>query len=181
MRLVAEERIQELQWVVFTSNPDRAAEAMNSAEYFTRGLENKSITIMDFKDGILPQFITDVKNYLEQLKAFDPDIIFTHYRHDLHQDHRLVNELTWNTFRNHYILEYEIQKYDGDLGNPNLFVSLDADTAETKVNALLDFFSTQAGKHWFDDETFYSLMRIRGLESVTRYAEAFYSRKTILL
>jgi LmbE family N-acetylglucosaminyl deacetylase len=123
-----------------------------------------------------------VKNIFEDLKSFKPDIIFTHFRHDLHQDHRFICDLTWNTFRDHFILEYEIPKYDGDLGSPNFFIPLDNILAGKKIEALLLYFQSQSSKHWFDKETFFSLMRIRGLESVSksRYAEGFYLRKAVL-
>lgn len=181
LQLIRNQRISELYWVVFTSTPERATEAIDSAEFFTDGVENRTILVKDFRDGVLPQQSLEVKAHFEQIKsAFNPDVIFTHYRNDLHQDHRLVNQMTWNTFRNHLVLEYEIQKYDGDLGNPNMYVSIDSETARVKVNALMEFFGSQSNKHWFDEETFYSLMRIRGLESVSRFSEAFYSRKAVL-
>jgi LmbE family N-acetylglucosaminyl deacetylase len=109
-------------------------------------------------------------------------VIFTHFRHDLHQDHRFICDLTWNTFRDHFILEYEIPKYDGDMGNPNFFVPLDSAIADKKIAALQQYFPSQSGKHWFDQDTFSSMMRIRGLESVSRsrYAEGFYLRKAVL-
>ncbi len=108
-------------------------------------------------------------------------MIFTHYRHDLHQDHRVVSELTWNTFRDHLILEYEVPKYDGDLGQPNTFVVLDEATCARKLQLLAECFPSQQGKQWFDDETFRALLRLRGMEanSLTRYAEAFYCRKAV--
>ena len=112
-------------------------------------------------------------------KDISPDIIFTHFRHDLHQDHQLISELTWNTFRDHFILEYEIPKYDGDFLTPNLFVELNKETCEKKINLIISCFNTQANKRWFDEETFWAILRLRGLESNsrTKYAEAFYSKK----
>lgn len=181
LRLTREYPIEHVQWIVFTSTAQRQAEAKESAAFFLQDVKQKSIVVNDFKDGILPQQAGDVKDYFEQIKRdLKPDIIFTHYRNDLHQDHRLINELTWNTFRNQLILEYEIQKYDGDLGNPSFFIPVDEQTAKRKTKAILEFFGSQSGKHWFDEETFLALMRLRGMESATRYAEAFYMRKGIL-
>jgi LmbE family N-acetylglucosaminyl deacetylase len=181
MRL-SEEYETRIKWFVFTSTPERAAEAKKSAGYFLQSSRAKEVIVKDFKDGVLPQAIDEVKGLFENLKEFTPDIIFTHYRNDLHQDHRLLAELTWNTFRDHLILEYEIPKYDGDLGHPNLFVPLDQRLADKKAQAILDNFPSQNSKQWFDKETFLALMRIRGLEcaSKTRYAEAFYLRKSIV-
>ncbi|HEX8041191.1 MAG TPA: PIG-L deacetylase family protein [Chryseosolibacter sp.] len=181
LRMANELDIKHVQWIVFTSTAERRAEADRCAEIFLQNVKSKSIIIKDFKDSVLPQQRVEVKNYFEALKAtYQPDVIFTHYRHDLHQDHRLINELTWNTFRDHLILEYEIQKYDGDIGNPCFFVPVGEDTAGQKVRAILKCFVSQSTKHWFDRETFLALMRIRGVESATRYAEAFYLRKAIL-
>jgi LmbE family N-acetylglucosaminyl deacetylase len=123
-----------------------------------------------------------VKQFFEELKPrFTPDLIFTHYRDDRHQDHRTISDLTWNTFRNHLILEYEIPKYDGDLGMPNVFVHLDKETCDRKVRNIVDMFQTQQNRHWFTAETFLSLLRLRGIESAAPggYAEAFYCRKTV--
>jgi len=124
-----------------------------------------------------------VKDFFEEMKGqVNPDLIFTHWRGDAHQDHRLISELTWNTFRNHLILEYEIPKYDGDLGRPNVFVPLEPSLHEQKVTHLFDAFESQQTKPWFDRDTILGLMRIRGMESnsPTGYAEAFYARKIIL-
>lgn len=170
-------------WVVFTSNPERAREALESADAFLRRAKDRQIVIKEFRDGFLPYCGYEVKDCFEQLKRdFAPDLIFTHYRHDAHQDHRLISELTWNTFRDHLILEYEIPKYDGDLGNPNLFVHLDAFTCRRKVHHILNHFKTQGDKHWFSEETYLSMLRLRGIESKApeKYAEAFYCRKVVL-
>lgn len=182
MRLSEEYKVSEMKWIVFTSTPVRSAEARKSATYFSQKISEKEIVIMNFRDGFLPQASEDVKNFFEELKEFEPDVIFTHCRFDQHQDHRLVSELTWNTFRNHLVLEYEIPKYDGDLGHPNFFVQLESAFVENKIQALVDYFPSQASKHWFDKETFSSLMRLRGLECAakTRYAEAFYLRKSVI-
>ena len=137
----------------------------------------------EFRDGFFPYCGAEVKACFEELKTqFAPDLIFTHYRDDLHQDHRLVSELTWNTFRDHLILEYEIPKYDGDLGTPNVFMPLSRETCTHKISGILDSFATQRDRHWFNDETFRALLRLRGIEcrSETGYAEAFYARKATL-
>jgi LmbE family N-acetylglucosaminyl deacetylase len=124
-----------------------------------------------------------IKEAFEALKArISPDLIFTHYRHDLHQDHRLIAELTWNTFRDHLVLEYEIPKYDGDLGVPNLFVPLDEALCRRKIDTLMTNFASQRDKRWFSEDLFRSLLRLRGMEcnSPSTYAEAFYGRKLVV-
>jgi LmbE family N-acetylglucosaminyl deacetylase len=172
-----------LYWVVFTSNEQRVQEATASANLFLKEVETKKIIIKNFRDGFLPFDGVEVKECFEQLKQeFSPDIVFTHYRDDRHQDHRLISDLTWNTFRNHLILEYEIPKYDGDMGIPNLFVHLDEAFCRRKIQYILDVFQTQNNKQWFTEETFRSILRIRGIESnaSSKYAEAFYCRKIVL-
>jgi len=182
LRFVEEYGVQHLKWIVFTSSEERATEAYKSAEFFTKECKEKEIIVKKFKDGFLPYEASQLKNLFEEIKPFNPDIIFTHYRHDLHQDHRTVCELTWNTFRNHLIFEYEIPKYDGDLGNPNCFVTLSEEVTREKVNVITNCFLSQVGKQWFDKETFCSLMRLRGVESAspTKYAEGFYVRKSVI-
>jgi len=125
---------------------------------------------------------TEVKAVFEEMKPISPDLIFTHNRNDAHQDHRLIAELTWNTFRDHLILEYEIPKYDGDLGQPSVFLPLDSEVSERKVRYIMDTFESQRSKRWFQPETFRGLMRLRGMEcnAPSGYAEAFYSRKLVL-
>ncbi|MBN3909460.1 MAG: PIG-L family deacetylase [Nostoc sp. NMS1] len=169
-----------IYWVVFSSNELRAKEATASASTFLTEIPLKKIIIKNFRDGFLPFQGIEVKECFEQLKQeFSPDIIFTHYREDRHQDHRLISELTWNTFRNHLILEYEIPKYDGDFGIPNFFVHLNEAICRRKIKYILDAFPTQKNKQWFTEETFRSILRIRGMESnsPSNYAEAFYCRK----
>lgn len=170
-------------WVVLSSNEKRKLEAEESANAFLAGAKEKTIVIKEFRDGYFPYIGGEIKQYFEELKGkVDPDLIFTHYRSDLHQDHRLVSELTWNTFRNHQIFEYEIPKYDGDLGSPNLFVPIDNDACKKKTAYIQNIFKTQAENKWFTEDTFLSIMRLRGIESnaPTKYAEAFYSRKAVL-
>ncbi len=173
----------EVLWVVLCSNPARAAEARRSARDFLRGAKKKDIVIHAFRDGFLPYLGPAVKECFEELKLrFDPDLIFTHFRQDLHQDHRTVSELTWNTFRNHLILEYEIPKYDADLGHPNVFVPISGPICRRKGNKLMRHFGTQRNKHWFSEDLFEGLMRLRGIEaaSPTRFAEAFHCRKLLV-
>ena len=171
-----------MRWVVLAATDERAREAQASAELFLQTAPPGSVTISihRFTDGLLTQQTEAVKAEFEQLKAFAPDLILTHSQHDLHQDHRLVSQLTWNTFRSHLILEYEIPKYDGDLGNPACFVELTAAQLDRKLALLREAFPSQAGKHWYDDETFRALPRLRGIQCAARYAEAFYVRKLVL-
>ena len=183
LKLINSGMVEEVQWIVFASNPKRKKEAEHCAGLFLKGLENQKVTVLDHRDAFLNFSALEIKEYLESVKgAFDPDLIFTHYRDDRHQDHRLISDLTWNTFRNHLILEYEIPKYDGDLGIPNCFFQLTETLAEKKINFLLEGFPSETGKHWFDRETFLAIMRIRGLESANKhkYAEAFHARKLII-
>jgi len=173
----------EFHWVVFSAENDREREARSSAELFLKGAAKKQVSILGFRNGFFPSQAGEIKEFFEDLKdRLSPDLILTHMRNDLHQDHRVINELTWNTWRNHLILEYEIPKYDGDLGSPNLFVPFGRKTCERKVAYLLRCFKTQRDKHWFTKDTFLGLMRIRGIEanSPGRYAEAFYARKLTL-
>jgi LmbE family N-acetylglucosaminyl deacetylase len=183
LRLLSEYGEAEVHWVVLGSSGQRDGEALASAEKFLASAKKKSIVVENFKDGFFPYRGEQVKQFFENLKeTVSPDIVFTHYRHDLHQDHRLISELTWNTYRNHLILEYEILKYDGDLGTPNLFVHLDEAVCEKKVGLLMDCFQTQRARDWFTPDAFFSLLRIRGIESKApgKYAEAFYCRKVVL-
>jgi LmbE family N-acetylglucosaminyl deacetylase len=182
LRLLSGDRVVEVTWVVFSSDKQREQEARNSAEQFLRQAAQKEIIVNEFRDGYFPFDGSKIKDSFESLKRVSPDIVFTHNRKDAHQDHRLIAELTWNTFRNHLVLEYEIPKYDGDLGQPNLFVPLEIGVYEQKVRIIMDAFQTQHAKRWFDRETFLSLMRLRGMEcnAVSGYAEAFYSRKLVI-
>jgi LmbE family N-acetylglucosaminyl deacetylase len=172
-----------VRWVVFSANDVRAREARESAASFLEGAESRDVSVMKYRDGFFPFFGGQIKEEFESLKQqFEPDLVLTHYRDDRHQDHRLVSDLTWNTFRDHLILEYEIPKYDGDLGRPNVFVPLEEQLCARKTGILLESFRSQRSKQWFDEETFMALMRLRGMEanSTSRYAEAFYSRKLVL-
>ncbi len=173
----------EITWVIFTSTAHRKQEAETSAQLFCKKAKIVDLKVFEFKDGFLPYQGEVLKETFESLKKeINPDLIFTHYRHDLHQDHRLVSELTWNTFRNHFILEYEVPKWDGDLGRPNSFAHLDEITARKKIEYLQQAYNSQRTKSWFTDDLFWSLMRIRGMESnsPSSIAEAFYSRKSVI-
>lgn len=182
LRLLSEHQRVDITWVVFSSNHDREQEARHSAELFLHQAARKDVIIEHFRDGFFPFDGAKIKDFFESLKHLSPDVIFSHSRKDAHQDHRLLVELTWNTFRNHLVLEYEIPKYDGDLGQPNLFVPLDQETYEKKVGYLMEAFKTQRGKRWFEKETFLALMRLRGMEcnAPSGYAEGFYSRKLVI-
>lgn len=181
LRLIREYLVESVYWVVFASDDKRKKEALASAGEFLKGVKHTEIDIRSYRDGFLPFMAAEVKDHFETLKkAFDPDMVFTHYRNDRHQDHRLLSDLAWNTWRNHLILEYEIPKYDGDLGVPNFFIPLEEELIRKKNSIILQSFTTQANKHWFDDETFMALPRLRGMESSTRYAEAFFARKILL-
>lgn len=180
LSLIKEHPDIRINWVVFGAKDQRAQEALDSANSFLVSVKEKNIVVRDYKDGFFPYIGASIKDFFEELKRqVAPDIIFTHYRQDLHQDHRLVCELTWNTFRDHFILEYEIPKFDGDIGTPNLFFHLDEALGRQKIALLLEHFKTQANRHWFNEETFFSILRLRGIESraPSKLAEAFYSRK----
>jgi LmbE family N-acetylglucosaminyl deacetylase len=172
-----------VHWVVFSATDEREREARRCADMFLAGAARRSVTIHRFRDGYLPYEGGAVKDRFEALKAeVRPDVIFTHHGGDAHQDHRLIAELTWNTFRRHLILEYEIPKYDGDLGRPSLFVPLDPAAAEDKVRHVLECYKSQSERHWFSRDVFLGLMRLRGMEANagTDHAEAFFARKVVL-
>jgi LmbE family N-acetylglucosaminyl deacetylase len=180
LRLLASQADVEIHWIVLSGDSDRAEEARVSAESFLDGAAQRRIVLNDFRDGFFPYEGARVKEFFERLKAeVTPDVIFTHQRHDLHQDHRLVCELTWNTFRDHLILEYEIPKFDGDVGTPNFFVHLDERTCEDKIARVMTHFASQLDRRWFTADLFRSLLRLRGMEagSPSGLAEAFYGRK----
>lgn len=173
----------DVTWVVFSAKGRRKREALASAKRLLKDSRKFTIVTKEFKESFFPYRGEEIKGFFEQLKKrISPDLVFTHYRNDLHQDHRVVCELTWNTFRNHSILEYEIPKYDGDLGQPNVFVPLEAMQVEEKVKILMECFGSQRSRQWFSEDTFYATLRLRGIEanSATKYAEAFYGWKVIL-
>ena len=168
-------------WVVLSGSPLRAREARASAAAFMRG-HHFTLTCATFRDGYFPFQGEALKEHFETLKPIKPDIIFTHRREDAHQDHRQVAQLTWNTFRDHCILEYEIPKWDGDLRTPNVYVRLDKAIAAKKTRLLIKHFGTQRNKHWFTPDTFLGLLRLRGLEcaSPSGFAEGFHGYKIAL-
>ena len=183
LELAAKRSDLEIWWVVFSAQGPRAEEARESANDFLSGVTNHQIRIGSFRESYFPSEWPSIKDWYEEIRLkFDPEIVFTHYRNDRHQDHRVLSDLAWNTFRNHLILEYEILKYDGDLGQPNLFIPLSEQLASRKVDLLLKHFRTQSTKHWFTRDTFEAMHRIRGIEcaATTGRAEAFYCRKLVL-
>ena len=179
------EQGQELEvcWMVFAASPARRLEAERSAEMFLRGAVKKEIIVRNFKESFFPYIGSEIKVCFEELKrTINPDVVFTHFRDDLHQDHRLISELTWNTFRDHLILEYEIVKYDGGLGSPNMFVHLSEEVCAEKIKYMMENFQSQRSHQWFTEDTFRAILRLRGVESnaPSRLAEAFYARKLVL-
>jgi LmbE family N-acetylglucosaminyl deacetylase len=182
LRLADEYPDSRFHWVVFSATGERETEARRSAELFA-GSRLQCPLLKTFQDGFLPYVGSDVKTVFEkELKQISPDLIFTHNGKDAHQDHRLISELTKNTFRDHLILEYEIPKYDGDMGQPCVYIPLTQDICHKKVRFLLDSFQSQRSRRWFEESTFMALMRLRGMEcnAPSGYAEAFYSRKLVL-
>jgi len=173
----------EVTWVVFGAKGDRAQEAQRSAERFLGSEAADRITVKGFRDSYFPYLGAELKESVEEVRdACSPDLIFTHHRHDLHQDHRLLAELTWCAFRDHRILEYEIAKYDGDLGRPNCYVPLKEPLCRRKIDLIVEGFPSQHDKRWFTEDTYWALLRLRGVEchSPTRFAEAFHAPKLIL-
>lgn len=183
LKLTDGEAPLDVTWIVFSANEQRRREATESANVFLGRAAKRDVLVERFRDGFFPYIGGEIKEYFEALKKrVSPDLIFTHYRHDLHQDHRVISELTWNTFRNHLILEYEIPKYDGDMGSPNAFVELDEPISRRKIDTILASFQTQENRHWFSEDLFLSILRLRGMECAapSGYAEAFYCRKMVL-
>jgi len=183
LQLLEENPGLDVRWVVLSAAGDRAAEAARSAAALLQGAGQADVRVADFRETYFPYLGGEVKAYVAALGAgFEPDLVLTHWREDLHQDHRLVSELTWNTFRDHLILEYEIPKWDGDMGRPSIFVPLEQDVADRKIAHLVDAFPSQSGRDWFDPEVFRGLLRLRGMEarSPSGYAEAFHCRKLVL-
>jgi LmbE family N-acetylglucosaminyl deacetylase len=169
----------DVHWCVLSGIDQRGAEAKASATDFLAAAANRTIEIMTFRDGFFPEQGEEIKSWFERLKGrVNPDVILTHRRDDAHQDHRQVNRLVWNTFRDHLVLEYEIPKWDGDLGRPNLYMPVSASLMQRKVELLMSHFGSQRSKQWFDPETFLGLARLRGMECrAERYAEGFVVRK----
>jgi LmbE family N-acetylglucosaminyl deacetylase len=183
LKLIEQAAISEVRWVVLSGDGERAKEARRSAEALLHDVPRSEVVVRDFPDGFFPYEGQRIKDFFEQLKAdFSPDVVFTHQRADLHQDHRLSCELTWNTFRDHLILEYEVPKYDGDMSAPNTFVPIEESLHRRKIDHLMCYFGSQLSKRWFKEELFSSLLRLRGMEcnSPSSYAEAFFCRKAVL-
>ena len=180
LKLLADHPAAVVHWIVFSGDATRKREATTCARGFV-GDRDATIVVHDFRDGFFPYQGAEIKEAFEGLKPIDPDLILTHWSGDAHQDHRLLNELTWNTFRNHMILEYEIPKYDGGLGSPNVFIPLDEAHRAAKNQTLMSRFASQRDKLWFTPETFDALARLRGIEcnAPSGYAEAFYCRKAV--
>ena len=182
-KLVDQSTDLTVYWVVFSASGVREREARASAEDILAATKTPKITIKNFRNGFFPYVATEIKEFFESLKRLPtPDLILTHYQNDRHQDHRLVSELTWNTFRDHLIFEYEIPKYDADLGSPNIFITLNNDQMKAKQDHLMKYLKSKQGKQWVTNDTFASICRIRGIEcnSPTGFAEAFYGRKVLL-
>lgn len=180
MRLASRSDRLRVTWVVFSGEGDREREARESGERLVGRASSLELEILDFPDGYLPDRRADLKEVFERVKrASTYDLIFTHRGGDRHQDHRVISRLTWETFRDHLVLEYEIPKYDGDLGRPNVFVPLTAEIARAKAEHIVASFPSQRSKGWFGEDTFLALSRLRGVESghPEAHAEAFHGRK----
>jgi LmbE family N-acetylglucosaminyl deacetylase len=183
LRLLAETPGTRVHWVVLSATEDREREARGSASDFMADAADADVRVEHFRESYFPYVGADIKDYFETLKSsIRPDVIFTHHRHDEHQDHRTVAQFTWNSFRDHLILEYEIPKYEGDLGLPNFYVPLAAPTAAGKVDRLMRHFASQRQRRWFQPQTFNGVMAVRGVEcnAADGYAEAFHVRKIVL-
>jgi LmbE family N-acetylglucosaminyl deacetylase len=183
LRLLHEHPGSSVHWVVFSANSIREAEARASAADFLSSAKESVVTVRSFRESYFPYVASDIKDFFEELKgSTHPEIIFCHHRHDMHQDHRLIAELAWNTFRNHVVAEYEIPKYEGDLGTPNLFVPISRALAERKIELLLTHFASQANRTWFRRDTFDGIMSVRGVEcnAPEGKAEAFHVRKLVV-
>jgi LmbE family N-acetylglucosaminyl deacetylase len=183
LKLIEQDAVAEVRWVVLSGEGERAREARRSAEALLEDVPQTEVVVRAFPDGFFPYEGQRIKDFFEDLKAdFSPDVVFTHQRADLHQDHRLSCELTWNTFRDHLILEYEVPKYDGDMSAPNAFVPLEERLRRRKIDHLMSHFGSQRSKRWFREDLFSSLLRLRGMEcnSPSSYAEAFFCRKAVL-
>jgi LmbE family N-acetylglucosaminyl deacetylase len=181
LRILAERPVV-VRWIVFSGDTARGTEASNSAAAVLQNVSEKQIEVLGFRDGYFPSQRADIKDRFEAIKRdFDPSLILTHRQDDAHQDHRLLAELTFNTFRNHLVLEYEIPKYDGDLGNPNFFVPLTRAQLQRKIDTISHHFVSQKGRSWFVDETFIAMARLRGIgcNAPEGVAEAFYARKIV--
>jgi LmbE family N-acetylglucosaminyl deacetylase len=175
--------IDRITWVVLSGSGDRACEAEHSARALLARRTDFSLKTQSFRDGYFPYTAAPIKDFFESLKTeVQPDIVLTHYREDRHQDHRLVSDLTYNTFRDQLVLEYEVMKRDGDIGQPNTYVAVDESNVDRKVEHLMSHFGSQRDRSWFSEDAFRGLMRLRGIEarSESGHAEAFYCRALVL-
>jgi len=182
LRLADEIPDLSVRWIVFSGDDRRGQEARSSAAAILEQVSQKQIEVLGFRDGYFPTQSADIKDYFESVKRdFDPSLILTHRQNDAHQDHRLLAELTFNTFRNHLVFEYEIPKYDGDLGNPNFFVPLTRAQLQQKIDTISNHFVSQRGRSWFVEETFAAMARLRGIgcNAPEGVAEAFHVRKIV--
>ena len=183
LRLLRELDVERITWVVLSGNRERAAEARKAARRIVGRQAELRLVQGEFRESYFPYEAVPIKQLFDQLgRETRPDLVFTHYRKDRHQDHRLVSDLTYNTFRDHLVLEYEILKTDGDLGRPNVYVSLERPVVDRKLKIVQDCFASQRTKRWFTDDAFRGLLRVRGVEAggPSGYAEAFYGRKLVL-
>ena len=182
LRLTQEHPGLEITWVVFSGGGVRTTEANASARDFLKRAGKSHVIVKNFKTSYVPVQLEEIKDFFETLKPFKPDVVFTHYRDDRHQDHRVLSDLAWNTFRSHVILEYEIPKYEGDLGHPNLYAPLATDDLKHKIDVLMECFPSQRTRSWFTEDTFRGLARLRGIECAapSGFAEAFHARKVCL-
>lgn len=180
LRLLEEQPGSRVLWFVACASPEREAEGRASAAAFAADAMTCEVIVAGLPDGRLPGHAAALKDHLESLKSFDPDLIFAPHVHDAHQDHRILAETVWQTFRSHLVAEYEIPKYDGDLGRPNLYVTIDEAVLTRKVDLLQACFPSQHGRTWWGGDTVRALARLRGIESATQFAEAFHCRKLVL-
>ena len=184
LRWIAQGVELDVTWCVVGAEGEREHEARASANDFLQGAAISKVETLPFRNSFFPMHGAEIKGWFEELKArVTPDIILTHRRDDAHQDHREIARHTWNTFRDHLILEYEIPKWDGDLGQPNVYIPLSKAVMQRKIDLLMKHFGSQQSRHWFDEETFRGLARLRGMEcrAPERYAEAFSGHKIALV
>lgn len=183
LRLLAERPGSSIHWVVLSASAERELEARASAAAFTKNAASTTVVVKTFRESFFPSQWVEIKQFFEETRrAFEPDLVLCHHRDDMHQDHKTIADLTWNTFRNHVILAYEIPKYEGDLGKPNVYVPLSREHADRKVELILEHFGSQASRTWFRRDTFEGLMSIRAVEcnASSARAEAFHARKVVL-
>ena len=183
LRLLNECPETHFTWMIFSASPERELEARASAASLLAGAKSVDVRVGRFRENHFPWQGSQIKDCLAGLaREIDPELVLTHWRGDSHQDHRTVAELTWNHFRDHFMLEYEIPKWDGDLGRPNAYVAVPAALVDRKVELLMQHFASQQARPWFREDTFRALLRIRGMEcnAADGFAEAFYAHKILL-